>query len=84
MAVAVCPGQQGRVPGRGAGVGVVVVAVGEVSAMFEQKSKAAFAPLVAIAFQIVAAKLVDNDDDNQLRPSVVGGTEARSREGKAE
>ncbi len=70
--------------GRGAGVGVVVIAVGEVCAMVEQKSEAAFTPLIAIALQVVAAKLVDHDDDDQLRPGVVGGTEACAREGKTE
>src|SRR4029077_2075718 len=82
--VAVCPGQQGCMSGRGAGVGVVVIAVSKVRAMFEQKSKASLTPLVAIAFQIVGAKLVDHNDDHQLRPGVVSGTIACGREGKAE
>jgi len=56
VAVAVCPSEQGRMSGRSAGVGVIIVAVGEVSAVFEQQAKAAFAPLVAITLQVVAAK----------------------------
>ena len=69
-------------PGRGAGVGVVVIAIGEVGAVVEQQAEPAFAPLIAITLQIVAAKLVDHDDDHQLGTRVVGGTEARA--GKAE
>ncbi len=71
-------------PGRSARVGVIVVTVGEVSAMFEQQAKTAFAPLVAIALQVVAAKLIDHDNDDHLRPCVIGRSEARNREGKAE
>ena len=70
--------------GRGAGVGVVVVAVGKVGAMVEQQAEPAFAPLVAIALQIVAAKLVDHDDDNKLGTCVISGTEARAGEAETE
>ena len=52
--------------------------------MVEQQAEAAFAPLIAIALQIVAAKLVDHDDDDQLGTGVVGGTEARAGEAKAQ
>ena len=76
VAVCVGSGEQRGMAGRGAGVGVVVVAVGEISAMIEQKAEAAFTELIAVALQIVAPKLVDHDDDNQLGPGVVGGAGA--------
>ena len=69
-------------PGRGARVGVIVVTIREIGAMVEQQPETAFPPLVAIALQIIAAKLVDDDNDHQLGTSVVGGTEAGA--GKAQ
>jgi hypothetical protein len=59
----------------GAGVGVIVIAVGEISSVIEKKAEASFAKPVAIAFQVIAAKLINHDDDNQLGPRVVGGRE---------
>ena len=76
VAVAVGAGKQRGVSGGGAGVGVVVVAVRKVGAMIEEQAESAVAELVAIALEIIAAKLVDHDDHNQLGMSVVGGGEA--------
>ena len=75
--------------GRGAGVGVVVIAVGEIGAMVEQETEAAFAPLVVVSLQIVAAKLVDHDDDYEFGPGVVsraegcaGGSKTKQQSGQ--
>jgi hypothetical protein len=59
--------------GPGDGVGVVVVAVGEVGAMVEEELDPAFAELVAITLEVISAELVDHDDDYQLGTGVVGG-----------
>src|SRR5208337_1758663 len=68
-------GEESSVSGSSAGVGVIVIAVGEVSAVIEKHSEPAVAKLVAITFEIIAAKLIDDDDDNQLGPGVVSGRE---------
>ena len=73
VSAGIASGEQGGVSGSGAGVGVIVVAIGEISAAIEKHTETAFAELVAIAFQVVAAKLVNHDDDNQLGASVVSG-----------
>ena len=72
VAVAVSTGEEGGVAGSGARVGVVVIAVGKICAVVEKEAEAGVAELVAIAFEVVAAKLVDDDDDYQLGMSVVG------------
>jgi hypothetical protein len=63
--------EKGGVSGSGAGVGVVVIAVGEISAAIEKHAEASVAELVAIALQVIAAELVDHDDDNELGAGVV-------------
>jgi LmbE family N-acetylglucosaminyl deacetylase len=73
VAVAVGAGEQRGVARSGARVGVVVVTVGEVGAVIEEKTESAFAELIAVALQIVAAKLVDHDHHDQLGMGVVGG-----------
>ena len=73
VTVRICPGQQSRVSGSRAGIGVVIVAVTEVGAVLQKQPKTAFAPLVAITLQVVATKLVDDDDDHQLGTRIVGG-----------
>src|SRR5208337_438175 len=75
MSAGVAPGEKGGVSGSGAGVGVVVVAIGEISAAIEKHAETSVAELVAIAFQVVAAELVDHDDDHELGAGVVGGRE---------
>jgi hypothetical protein len=57
----------------GTGIGVVVVAVGEVGSVVEEETESAVSELVAIALEIVAAKLVDDDYDDQLGVAVVSG-----------
>ena len=54
---------------------VIVVAVGEVSAVIEKQPKSALAELLAISFQIIAAKLIDHDHHNQFGMCVVSGRE---------
>ena len=75
VSAGVASGEEGGVSGSGAGVGVIVVAVGEISAAIEKHAETSVAELVAIAFQVVAAELVDHDDDNELGAGVVSGRE---------
>ena len=72
VSVAVGAGEQRGVARSGAGVGVIVVAVGEVGAVVEEQAESAFAELGAVALQIVAAELIDDDHDDQLGMGVVG------------
>ena len=73
MAIAVRTGEEGGVAWRGPGIGVVVIAVGKVRAVIEEDAESGIAELIMIAIQIVAAELINHDDDNQLGMSVVGG-----------
>ena len=82
MIIAVGAGEERGVSGSGADVGVVVVAVGKVGAVVEEQAESAFAKLVAVALQIVAAKLVDDDNDYELGPCVVSRAEACASEAK--
>ena len=81
MTVAVGARKESGVSRSGARVGIVVVAVGEISAVVEEEAEAALAELRAVALEIVTAKLVDDDYDNQLGMAVVGGGEAGNWEG---
>ncbi len=74
MAVGVGSGQQSCMARGGPGVGIVVIAIGEVSASIEQKTEAAFAPLIAVALKVVTAKLIYDDNDYKLGTRVVSGT----------
>ena len=47
----------------------------KISAAIEKHAEPSVAELVAIAFQVVAAELVDHDDDNELGTGVVCGRE---------
>src|SRR5271157_5917933 len=71
----IAAGEESGVSGSGAGIGVIVVAVGEISAAIEKQAETAVAELIAIAFQVVAAELVNHDDHNELRMCVVSGRE---------
>ena len=71
VSAGVASGEQGRVSGRGAGVGVVVVAFGEISASIEKYPETPVAELVAIAFQVIAAELINHDDDDELGTGIV-------------
>src|SRR5512135_2437713 len=70
-------GEQGSVAGSGAGVGVIVTAVVEVSAVVHEQAKPVGTEIVVIALRIVAAKLVNNDHHYQLRPAIVGGSQSQ-------
>ena len=78
MAITVSAGEEGGVAWRSPRIGVVVIAVGKVRAMIEEDAKSGVAELVMIAIQIVAAELVNHDDDHELGMSVVG----RSQHGR--
>jgi len=67
------------VAGSSARVGVVVVAIREVGAVVKQETKASVAKLVAIALKIIAAELIDHNDDNELWMAIVGGRYRRFR-----
>ena len=64
--------------GCGAGVCVIVVAVRKVSAVIEEKTKATFAQLIVVAIQVIAAKLVDHNDYDKFRVSIVGRSETKA------
>ena len=72
MAVGVGSGADGRVAGRGLGVGVVVVAVGEVGALVEEEAESAAFEVGAVALEIVFAELVDDQDNCELGMGVIG------------
>src|SRR5436305_88161 len=72
MSVTVGSGADGGVAGRGDGVGVVVIAVSKVSAALEKDIEAVGSlEVVAIAFEIVAAKLVDDNYDYEFGLGVI-------------
>jgi hypothetical protein len=61
------------VAGRGHCVGVVVVAIRKVGAALEEEIEAGGSlEVVAVAVQIVAAELVDDEDDDEFGGRVVG------------
>ena len=66
MAVRVGASTQSGVPGGRLGVGVVVVAVGKPRALVHEEVEAAAFEFAAIAIEIVAAKLVNHHDHDQL------------------
>src|SRR5207244_9569375 len=70
--VGISAAQQGRVAGRSARVGVVVVTIGEIRSVIKKEAESALAELVAIAFQIVATELIDYDNDDQLGAGIIG------------
>ncbi len=65
--------------GSGTGVGVLEVAGREVGSAIGEQTKTVGAELGVIALQVVAAKLVDNEDYYQLGAGLVGGAEAGNR-----
>ena len=64
--------------GCGAGVGVVVIAVGEVSPVIQEQPEAAVSELVSVALEVVPAKLVNDYNHDQPWVSVVGGSKSGS------
>src|SRR5581483_6136791 len=72
VAAAVAAGKQGGVAGRREGVGVVVVTTAEPGAAIHQHAKSVGAELVVGAFQIVGAKLVNDENQNEFRLGVIG------------
>ncbi len=66
MAIRISPGANGGVPRRGLGVGVVVVAVREPGPVFHKEIEAAPLELIAISIQVIAAKLIDHHNHNEL------------------
>src|SRR5262245_10961881 len=75
VAIAVGSRQQGGMAGSGPRVGVVIVALAEGRSPVKEQSEAALAELLAVTFEVVTAKLVDDDDDDQPGTAIVGRRE---------
>jgi len=71
----VAAGEKGGVSGSRAGVGVVVIAVAKIGAVIEKHAEPSVAELISIAFEVIAAELIDHDDDNKLGARIVSGRE---------
>src|SRR5436190_2419744 len=82
--VGISAAQQGRVAGRSARVGVVVVTIGEIRSVIKKEAESAFAKLVAITFQIVATELIDYDNDDQLGAGIIGRCKTQAGEPEKE
>jgi len=80
MAIGIGASEKRGVTSRSVSVGVVIVAIGEISSAVKQEPKSAFPTLITIALQIIAAKLVNDDDDDELRMCVVSGAKASPRD----
>jgi len=73
VSVAVGAGADGGVAGCCHGVGVVVVAVGEVGAALEEEVESVSClEVVAVAFEVVSAELVEHENYNELGLGMVG------------
>src|SRR5947208_8418129 len=82
--IRVSAAQKGRVARRGARVGVIVVTIGEIRSVIKKEAESAFAELVAITLQVVATKLIDYDNDDQLGAGIIGGRKAQAGEPEEE
>ena len=80
VAIGVSTAQQCGMTSCGVSVGVIVVAIGEISSAVKQEPKSAFPKLISIALQIIAAKLINDDDDDELRMRVVSRAKASPRD----
>ena len=60
------------------GVCVVIVAVSEIGAVIHQQAEAAFAKAIVVAFEIVAAELIDDDYYDQFGTILIGGAKGGS------
>jgi len=80
VAIGVSTTQQRGMTSCGVSVGVIVVAIGEISSAVKQEPKSAFPKLISISLQIIAAKLVNDDDDDELRMRVVSRAKASPRD----
>ena len=74
MPVAICASEQGRVTRGSTRVRIVVIAVRKISTVIQQEPEPSFPELVVIAFDIIATELIDDDYDDELRMSIVGGS----------
>src|SRR5215813_1609188 len=72
VSVGVCSGEKRGMSGRSPRIGIVVITIREVGAAIKKKPEPALAKLVAIALQVVSAKLVDDNHDHELGMTVVG------------
>ena len=80
VAIGISTSEKRGVTSGGVSVGVIEVAIGEISSAVKQQPKSAFPKLITIALQIIAAKLVNDDDDDELRMGVVSGAKASPRD----
>ena len=66
-------------PRRGARIGVLVIAGGEVGSAIGEEAKAVGPELLVITLEIVAAKLVDDEDDDKFGIGLISRPEACER-----
>jgi hypothetical protein len=58
-------------------VRVVIVAIREVRATIEKHAKASVAEFIAIAFEVIPAELINDDDDHELGMTVISRGKTR-------
>ena len=80
VAIGISAGEKRGVTSRSVSVGVIIVAIGEISSAVQEEPKSAFSKLISIALQIIAAKLVDDDDDDEFRMRVISRAKASPRD----
>ncbi len=76
MTIGVGSSAQSGVAGASLGVGVVVVAVFKICTVVEKKAEPTAFEIGAVAVEIVGAKLIDHQDDDQPGMCVVGAGKA--------
>jgi len=84
VSVGIGSGTDGGVSRGGFGVGVVVVAIGEPCALVHEEIEAAVFELSALPVEVVTAKLIDDDDDDEFGFADVGLSVNGTRRGYRE
>jgi hypothetical protein len=82
VAVGVGAGAQRGVAGGGLGVGIVVVTIFEKCAVIQKEAKAPPFEIGAVPVEVVGAKLIDHQDDDQPGMRIVGAGPGEWRSGK--
>src|ERR1700675_1161394 len=75
VSAGVTAGKKCGVPRSGSGIGIVIIAIGEISPALEKHAKSTLAKLIAITLQVVPAKLVNYDYNHQPGMGIVSGRE---------
>ena len=71
--VRVRAGEQRGVARRSSRIRISVVAIREPGALVGEHAKATGTEAIMVALQVITAKLVNHNDDDQLRAGIVGG-----------